>query len=343
MNKKLLALYGLKWNPFSPEIPNEALLTTAAVDDFCWRIENTHAREGGFALITGAPGTGKSVALRLLAARLEPLPDLTVAALAHPSANLADFYRELGDLFAVDLKPHNRWMGFKALRARWLAHLDATLLRPVMLIDEAQELHPALLNELRLLASSQFDSRTLLSVVLCGDQRLTELLRRDDLLPLGSRIRLRLTLEHATRDDLLACLAHLHKAAGNPTLLNPKLAAALADHAMGNYRVLTNMAAELLVHAAQRELTELDEKLFFDVFGECQASCRLSVTRLSRLCSYDASLLLGARSAGSPPAPASSFVSGLTNVADVSSALVGRARDDAPGARRHDRDGVARA
>ena len=267
MNKKLLALYGLKWDPFSPEIPNEALLTTAAVDDFCWRIENTHAREGGFALITGAPGTGKSVALRLLATRLEPLPDLTVAALAHPSANLADFYRELGDLFAVDLKPHNRWMGFKALRARWLAHLDTTLLRPVMLIDEAQELHRALLNELRLLASSQCDSRTLLSVVLCGDQRLTELLRRDDLLPLGSRIRLRLTLEHATRDDLLACLAHLHKAAGNPTLLNPKLAAALADHAMGNYRVLTNMAAELLVHAAQRELTELDEKLFFDVFN----------------------------------------------------------------------------
>ena len=51
------------------------------------------------------------------------------------------------------------------------------------------------------------------------------------------------------------------------TLLNPKLAAALADHAMGNYRVLTNRAAELLVHAAQRELTELDEKLFFDVFN----------------------------------------------------------------------------
>ena len=267
MNKKLLALYGLKWNPFSPEIPNEALLSTATVDDFCWRIENTHAREGGFALITGAPGTGKSVALRLLAARLEPLPDLTVAALAHPSANLADFYRELGDLFAVDLKPHNRWMGFKALRARWLAHLDATLLRPVLLCDEAQELDPAVLNELRLLASSQFDSRTLLSVILCGDARLSELLRRDDLLPLGSRIRLRLSLEHAARDDLLACLAHLQKAAGNPTLLSPRLAQALADHAMGNYRVLTNMAAELLIHAAQRELTELDEKLFFDVFN----------------------------------------------------------------------------
>ena len=85
MNKSLLALYGLKWNPFSPELPTEALLTTAPIEDFVWRIENTHVREGGFALITGVPGTGKSVALRILASRLERLPDLTVAALAHPS------------------------------------------------------------------------------------------------------------------------------------------------------------------------------------------------------------------------------------------------------------------
>jgi type II secretory pathway predicted ATPase ExeA len=266
VNKKLLALYGLKWNPFSPELPTEALLATPAVEDFAWRIENAHVREGGFALITGDPGTGKSVALRLLAHRLDPLPDLTVAALTHPSANLADFYRELGDLFAVDLKPHNRWMGFKALRARWQAHLEATRLRPVLLIDEAQELAPALLNELRLLASSNFDAQTLLSVILCGDQRVHQRLRREELLPLGSRIRVRLALEHASREDLLALLKHLTRTAGNPSLLTEPLAAALADHAMGNCRVLTNLACELLAHAAKRELTQIDETLFFEVF-----------------------------------------------------------------------------
>ena len=268
MNKKLLALYGLKYNPFSPQLPTEALLTTPALEDFAWRIENAHVREGGFALIAGEPGTGKSVALRLLARRLEQLPDLTVAALTHPSANLADFYRELGDLFGVELSPHNRWMGFKALRARWSAHLDATLMHPVLLIDEAQELAPAVLNELRLLASANFDARTLLSVILAGDQRLALMLRRDDLLPLGSRIRTRLRLEHAARDDLLAMLEHLTRQAGNPSLLAPALTDALADHAMGNYRVLTNLASELLTHAAQRELTTLDEKLFFDVFHQ---------------------------------------------------------------------------
>jgi len=96
MNKKLLALYGLKWNPFSPELPTEALYTTAKVENFCWRIEQGLIREGGFALISGDPGSGKSVVLRLLCERLQQLRDITIGAIAHPSSNLADFYREMG-------------------------------------------------------------------------------------------------------------------------------------------------------------------------------------------------------------------------------------------------------
>ena len=108
MNKKLLALYGLKWNPFAPDVPVEALRVTPRIESFCWRVEQL-AGEGGFALITGAPGAGKSVILRILADRLAAQRDVKVGVISRPQAGLADFYREMGDLFGVALHPHNRW------------------------------------------------------------------------------------------------------------------------------------------------------------------------------------------------------------------------------------------
>jgi general secretion pathway protein A len=268
MNQKLLALYGLKWNPFSPELPTEAIYVPTKIENFCWRIEHAQIREGGFAMIHGDPGSGKSIVLRLLSERLKKLPDVTVGAINHPQSNMADFYRELGDIFAVPLRPSNRWGGFKALRERWFAHLESSRCRPVLLIDEAQEMTPQVLSELRLLASARFDSQPLLCIIIAGDARLIEKLRREELIPLGSRIRTRLATEFASRDELLACLDHLLVGAGNASLMTPQLRHTLCDHAAGNYRILTTMAAELLAAAAQRDLPLLDEKLYLEVFAQ---------------------------------------------------------------------------
>ena len=46
--KRMLSLYGLKWNPFSPELPNEGLLVTPKTEHFAWRVEQL-VQEGGFA------------------------------------------------------------------------------------------------------------------------------------------------------------------------------------------------------------------------------------------------------------------------------------------------------
>jgi len=266
MSKKLLALYSLKYNPFCQEVPTAALFRTPAVEHFCWRIEN-QVNEGGFALVTGSPGSGKSVALRILADRLRGIPDITVGIITRPQASVADFYREMGDLFATTLTPSNRWGGAKALRQKWLNHIDASLYRPVLIIDEAQLMTPGTLGELRMLASAELDSRSILTVVLAGDERLVNKLRSDDLLPMASRIRCRLPCEPATPHQLRDCLHHQLKQAGNTRLLSDTVIAALCEHAAGNYRSLMNMANDLLAAALQRELDQIDEKLFFDVFN----------------------------------------------------------------------------
>lgn len=266
MNKQLLALYGIKWNPFSADVPTEALWVTPEIEHFCWRLEQ-QLREGGFALITGEPGSGKSVALRLAAHRLSQLPDVMVGVVDRPQSHLGDFYRELGELFGVPLSPHNRWGGFKVLRNKWQEHLATTLYRPLLLIDEAQAMQPAVFSELRSLSSTNFDSRSILTVVLCGDQRILEQFQSQELLPIASRIRVRLNLDEKTHQELSSYLEHVLAEAGNSRLMTPELIQTLCQHAVGNYRCLSTTANELLAEAARREAPQIDEKLFLETFS----------------------------------------------------------------------------
>jgi general secretion pathway protein A len=263
--KKALSFYGLKWNPFTEDVPVNALLTTSRLENFFWRVENL-VRDGGFGMVTGEVGMGKSTAMRMLADRLSKMRDVVVGVIQRPQSRIADFYREIGDVFGVNLAPHNRWCGFKALREKWKTHLESTLARPVLIVDEAQEAPVDVLNELRIISSTNFDSSLLLTTVLAGDRRLPELLKEERLVPLGSRLRARLSLETASREELLQLLDHAVSKAGNHKLMTRGLMEAMAEHALGNFRVLMNTALELFLAGAKQEATQLDEKLYLETF-----------------------------------------------------------------------------
>lgn len=136
---ELLTHFGLAFHPFRPDTPIEALWPSPQVDTFVRRVGLALA-DGGFVMITGDPGTGKSIALRQLAHRLAQMRDVRVGSLDHPQSRASDFYRELGDMFGVSLERHNRWGSFKTLRQRWSEHIQTSLTRPVLIIDEAQEM-----------------------------------------------------------------------------------------------------------------------------------------------------------------------------------------------------------
>lgn len=263
---KIKALFGLKYNPFLPNIPAEDLWTPPGGEMFLFRVE-TLVMDGGFALISGEPGMGKSKLLHRLATHLAQIDGVVVGTIQRPQNTLGDFYRELGALFGVALKPSNRYGGFKALRAKWREHVKSALFKPVLLIDESQEVYDICFNELRILSSAHFDSECLLTTVLCGDSRLTDRFAAANLLPLASRIRVRMILEPMDRDTLQGFLHHLLSNAGAPHLMTPDLCNVLVDHSAGNLRILTSMAAELLSAAVDRELKQLDEKLFIEVFS----------------------------------------------------------------------------
>lgn len=267
MTRKIHALYGLKWNPFLADVPTEALFEDARLLSFRERVEHL-ATSGGYALLTGDPGVGKSAALRIMTKALRDVPDVEVGIVTRPQCSVFDFYRELGELFGVQLSPCNRWGGTKVLRDRWIEHIDRTGVRPTLVVDEAQEMRSEVLSEIRLLSSHMLDSQLLLLVILAGDVRLLDRLRTPDLLALATRIRVRLSLASLDPQALREVLVHAMKAAGAAHLMSDGLVDTLATHAGGNLRVMMNMGAELLDAAVRKDAGKLDETLFFEVYGE---------------------------------------------------------------------------
>ncbi len=120
------------------------------------------------------------------------------------------------------------------------------MFRPVLLVDESQEVPVEVLNEIRLLSSADLDARCILAVVFAGDNRFLANIKHPSLLPLESRIRTRLHLDARSPEAMRSILTQAITEAGNAELLTPGVIRALAEQAMGNPRCMMTMAHELL-------------------------------------------------------------------------------------------------
>ncbi len=257
--------YGLKWNPFTPEIPLDGIVANDQWDQFFWRVENL-ILDGGFAMITGGSGLGKSVTLRALSDRISKIKEVQLQELSRPQSGLNDFYRELGQLFGLDVRTSNRYRGHTSLREKWQNHIDTALFRPVLVIDEAQEMQVATMSELRLLTSKKFDSQILLTVILAGDQRLPAKLQEETLLPLATRVRTRLNLEPLVKNDLVKLLNGVIVNAGRPDLMTEELINSLVEHCLQNPRIMMNIASEILGLGLRKRVKQLGVELFFELY-----------------------------------------------------------------------------
>jgi type II secretory pathway predicted ATPase ExeA len=202
---------------------------------------------------------------------LQRNPKHTPAVLSRPQSTLRDFYRELGDIFGVELKTSNRFGSFKTVRETWLNVIKSTCQRAVLLVDEAQSVREDVLSELRLLGSAELDSRCLVAVIIAGDERLHAKLQQPELLPLASRIRECLILRPYEPSELEDMLVHVLEQAACPQMMTPGVRSLLADHAGGNPRVLMNRAEQMLSLAMKEEVNLLDEKLYHELFTNSQS------------------------------------------------------------------------
>jgi len=163
--------------------------------------------EGGFVLLTGEVGTGKTTICRCL---LEQIPEsCDVAYIFNPRLTVEELLSSICVEFGIDFPPGNSSIKlFIDLINSYLLDAHAKGKRAVLIIDEAQNLSTEVLEQMRLLTNLETSQRKLLQIILLGQPELLDMLGRHDLRQLAQRIIARYHLGALTRQEVAAYLQH---------------------------------------------------------------------------------------------------------------------------------------
>ena len=248
---------------------------------------------GGFVQLTGEVGTGKTTLCRCL---LEQLPDDTRVALVlnpllTPRELLATICEELG-IETREIAASNKAM-VDALN-RYLLDQHAGGHRVVVVIDEAQNLSPDALEQVRLLTNLETPKEKLLQMVLLGQPELRQLLQRRDLRQLAQRITARYHLAPLDEAETAAYVRHRMKVAGaQRSPFTRSALRALYRRSAGVPRLINIIADRALAGAYGRETTRVDARLVHAAADEVQpGEARIRANPWRGVAAAAASLLL---------------------------------------------------
>ncbi|MFZ1576557.1 MAG: AAA family ATPase [Chromatiaceae bacterium] len=168
---------------------------------------------GGFVLLTGEVGTGKTTVCR---AFLEQLPEhVDLALILHPALSATELLRAICDEFRIPLLEEDRTAKRLVDRLhRYLLEAHAQGRRPVLMIDESQDLSPRVLEQIRLLTNLETPKHKLLQIFLVGQPELREMLHNPGLRQLNQRITARYHLNPFSAQDTTAYVQHRLAVAG---------------------------------------------------------------------------------------------------------------------------------
>jgi general secretion pathway protein A len=199
--------FGLKESPFSIAPNPRFLFMSERHKEALAHLSYGLGETGGFALLTGEVGTGKTTISRRL---MEQLPENTQAAfILNPTLSSQELLATVCD----ELKIRYRKTGatLKTLTDKIYEKLNKNHqanLNTLLIIDEAQHLAPEVLEQLRLLTNLETDTKKLLQVILIGQPELKQLLQRRDLRQLAQRITARYHLLPLTKDEVGHYIQH---------------------------------------------------------------------------------------------------------------------------------------
>ena len=239
---------------------------------------------GGFVMLTGEVGTGKTTTIRCL---LEQLPaNADVAMIMNPASDELDLMRSVCDEFGVEYDQQAN--SIKSLTDKLYAFLlenHSNGRNSIVLIDEAQLLRISTLEQIRLLTNLESHTQKMLQIILVGQPELNELLAKPALRQLSQRITARYHLRPLTQDETGAYIRHRLSVAGMPPGRDPFPASVVKKvHAIsgGIPRLINILCDRMLLGAYSQESTSVDNAICKQATEEALGDPREKAFKSSR-------------------------------------------------------------
>jgi len=258
--------YGFTEKPFNltPD-PKYLYLSQRHAEAFA-HLEFGRRERGGFILITGEVGTGKTTLARYFLSKLGS--DTHTAVILYPALTAGELLHAILDDLRIQAEGESKKSLVDALH-RFLLEARAAGRNVVLLIDEAQDLSAEVLEQVRLISNLETDTEKLIQIILIGQSELREILERHDLRQLAQRVTARYHLSPLSLTETEEYVRHRIRVAGGEGKVGftgealgtvyarsrgvPRLINLICDRALlaGYVRGLRTIAASLVREAAE--------------------------------------------------------------------------------------------
>jgi general secretion pathway protein A len=213
---------------------------------------------GGFVQLTGEVGTGKTTLCRCLLEQLPP--EVDVALILNPKLTDIELLAAVCDELGIAYPPGTESRKLLVdLLYQYLLDAHGRGRRTVLIIDEAQDLAPDVLEQIRLLTNLETSTWKLLQIILIGQPELIRLLSREDLRQLAQRVVARYHLRPFSLEDTRAYIRHRMGVAGQKVKIFTEAAVRLAHRASrGIPRLINAICDRALLGAYAQDMHRVD-------------------------------------------------------------------------------------
>ncbi|TKB82408.1 MAG: hypothetical protein E8D45_00440 [Nitrospira sp.] len=256
------SFYQLKEKPFSLLPDPDFLYLGGKYQTALSLLEYGVLNQAGFIVLTGEPGMGKTTLLRKLVELMKT--DFSVGLVTNTHRDFGSLLPWILAAFGLPSENRDALRMFQEL-GEFLRHQMLKQRRVLLIVDEAQNLTPGMLEELRLLSNLNAQKVQTLQVLLCGQSDLRSLLKRPDLIQFAQRVSVDYHLVSLQEGETEEYIRHRLRVAGGPATLFTHEACVAAHRLTGGLPRLINQACDMaLSYGFAEQAPRIVAKLVID-------------------------------------------------------------------------------